>query len=50
MGGPPMQLFNDRKKYIWGNIPAYDVLQLERNEGEGYRGALDLLFAGSWSL
>ena len=46
MEGPFLHLFNERKKHIWGNMPAYDVLQLKGNEGEEYRGALDLLFAG----
>lgn len=34
-------------KYLWGNLPAFDVLQLESNEGEGYEGDLSLLFAGT---
>jgi hypothetical protein len=33
-------------KYLWGNIPAYDVLQLESNEGKSYARDLRILFAG----
>jgi hypothetical protein len=33
-------------KYLWGNIPAYDVLQLELNEGKSYARDLRILFAG----
>ncbi|KAL5347467.1 hypothetical protein ACLOAV_007779 [Pseudogymnoascus australis] len=35
------------KKYLWGNIPSLDVLQLGSNEGNNYRGQLNLLFAAS---
>lgn len=34
------------KKFLWGNIPAIDVLQLGSNEGDGYKKPLNLLFAG----
>ena len=34
------------KKYLWGNIPAFDVLRLESNEGKDYAGDLRILFAG----
>lgn len=34
------------KKYLWGNVPALDVLRLETNEGDNYPGQLSLLFAG----
>jgi len=33
-------------KYLWGNVPAIDVLRLEQNEGEDYTGNIALLFAG----
>lgn len=33
-------------KYLWGNMPAIDVLALERNEGLNYSNDLNLLFAG----
>lgn len=39
-----------RNKYLWGNIPAVDILQLKANEGEGYEGPLGLLFAGKIPL
>lgn len=34
------------KKFLWGNVPAIDVLQLGSNEGDGYGKPLNLLFAG----
>ncbi|KAJ8610781.1 hypothetical protein MRB53_038332 [Persea americana] len=37
------------KKYLWGNVPALDVVQLERNEGGKYKKDLNLLFAGGLS-
>ena len=42
----PARSFNHHKEYLWGNMPAFDVLKLEANEGKGYKGDLDLLFAG----
>lgn len=33
-------------KYLWGNTPAGDVLNLERNEGLSYADDIALLFAG----
>lgn len=38
------------KKYIWGNVPAFDVVQLAKNEGEGFQGELKLLFAGECAV
>ncbi|KAK4039008.1 hypothetical protein C8A01DRAFT_47462 [Parachaetomium inaequale] len=37
-------------KYLWGNVPALDILQLGSNEGEDYKGLLRLLFAASGDL
>ena len=34
------------KHFLWGNSPAMDVLQLQRNEGINFTGSLNLLFAG----
>ncbi|CZR50286.1 uncharacterized protein PAC_00158 [Phialocephala subalpina] len=34
-------------KYLWGNTPALDVLNLEQNEGLGHQEDLSLLFAAS---
>lgn len=45
--GPPQTAFGGRK-YLWGNVPAFDVLQLRSNEGEAYDGQLRLLFAGEY--
>jgi hypothetical protein len=33
-------------KYLWGNVPALDVLRLAENEGDSYAGDLRILFAG----
>ncbi|KAJ5150509.1 uncharacterized protein N7500_010698 [Penicillium coprophilum] len=37
-------------KYLWGNAPAIDVLQLEKNEGPRYPKDIALLFAASGDL
>ncbi|KAK2829922.1 hypothetical protein FQN49_007126 [Arthroderma sp. PD_2] len=37
-------------KYLWGNIPAFDVLQLGLNEGDTYGEGLRILFAASGDL
>ncbi|KAI9679628.1 MAG: hypothetical protein M1829_001590 [Trizodia sp. TS-e1964] len=37
-------------KYLWGNVPAFDVLQLAANEGGGHRDAVRLLFAGAFEV
>ncbi|KAK5993033.1 hypothetical protein PT974_06460 [Cladobotryum mycophilum] len=34
-------------KYLWGNMPAIDMLKLEQNEGEAFEGRLRLLCAAS---
>jgi hypothetical protein len=36
-------------KYLWGNTPAFDVLNLDQNEGLDYPEDLALLFAGWFS-
>jgi hypothetical protein len=46
MGGPLLTIFG-AKKYLWGNVPAYDVVKLASNEGNAYSGDLRLLFAGA---
>ena len=35
------------KEYLWGNVPALDVLRFGASEGEAYGGELSLLFAGA---
>lgn len=35
-------------KYLWGNTPAIDVVNLERNEGPDFKDDLHLLFAGKF--
>lgn len=34
------------KAYLWGNVPAADVLNLKNNEGLGYNEDIGILFAG----
>jgi hypothetical protein len=34
------------KKYLWGNVPAFDMLQLKNNEGINTCQSLSLLLAG----
>ncbi|KAI0022893.1 hypothetical protein F4780DRAFT_732073 [Xylariomycetidae sp. FL0641] len=50
MGGPPVTMFNNRKKHLWGNMPAFDLLNLVDNEGASYDGEIRLLFAASGDL
>lgn len=38
------------EKYLWGNTPAMDVLNLEQNEGLNYADDIALLFAGRISV
>jgi hypothetical protein len=41
--------FGAADKYLWGNVPAIDVLQLGQNEGIQHADDIALLFAGkSW--
>ena len=42
------QHFN--RKYLFGNMPALDVINLEQNEGLDFRGDLNVLFAGKCSI
>lgn len=39
--------FGRHKKFLWGNTPAIDILNLAANEGESYKKDLSLLFAAS---
>ncbi|KEY73762.1 hypothetical protein S7711_03071 [Stachybotrys chartarum IBT 7711] len=48
LGGGYQEFGN--KKYPWGNIPAFDVLQLSSNEGVAYDEDVSLLFAASGDL
>lgn len=40
-------LAHGRQKYLWGNVPAIDILNLQQNEGVDFTGDLRLLFAGT---
>lgn len=46
--GPFTQDTHGTCKYLWGNIPALDVIQLRDNEGLAYDQDLDILFAGKF--
>lgn len=37
-------------RFLWGNLPAFDILNLKHNEGEDYAKDLNLLFAASGDL
>ena len=37
-----------RQKYLWGNVPALDLLNLQQNEGIDFAEDLRLLFAGGY--
>jgi len=41
----PMTPFGS-KKFLWGNLPAIDILQLPANEGSNHQANLNVLFAG----
>ena len=47
--GLPMTPFG-HLNYLWGNIPAFDVLHIEKNEGCGYTKDIDMCFAGKLSM
>lgn len=49
IGGSPSSPFGG-KKFLWGNVPAIDVLRLSSNEGEDHQEDLRLLFAASGDL
>ncbi|KAK1240145.1 LOW QUALITY PROTEIN: hypothetical protein MKX08_007587 [Trichoderma sp. CBMAI-0020] len=49
-GDGPSQVVFGGLKYLWGNVPAIDVLQLAKNEGSTYDQDLHLLFAASGDL
>ncbi|KAL8320374.1 hypothetical protein RB597_006899 [Gaeumannomyces tritici] len=37
-------------KYLWGNVPAIDIVKLRENEGVDFKGDLCLLFPTSGNL
>ena len=50
VGSSPLpKPFGAGKKYLWGNVPAHDILQLLAHEGANYDKDLHLLFAGKFS-
>ncbi|KAK1490750.1 hypothetical protein CCUS01_14345 [Colletotrichum cuscutae] len=50
IGNGPPQVTYGAGKYLWGNVPAFDVLRLGANEGVSYDEQLRLLFAASGDL
>ena len=51
MEGPLVgSISHGRQKYLWGNVPAIDLLNLQRNEGVDYAEDLRLLFAGGYLI
>ena len=47
--GQPVDMVSyGRQKYLWGNVPALDLLNLQQNEGVDFDGDLRLLFAGDY--
>lgn len=38
-----------KKKYLWGNVPAFDMLRLDSNEGSDYNDNIRILCAGMFS-
>ena len=40
------QVSHGRQKYLWGNVPALDLVKLQQHEGADFAGDLRLLFAG----
>lgn len=41
------QGFYGQRKFLWGNVPALDIINMEANEGLAYNKPLNLLFAGT---
>ncbi|KAA8576352.1 hypothetical protein EYC84_006485 [Monilinia fructicola] len=39
-----------RKKYLWGNVPAIDMVQSSKNEGKEFPEQFNLLFAASGDI
>ncbi|KAI3337490.1 hypothetical protein HD806DRAFT_543118 [Xylariaceae sp. AK1471] len=48
-GGPPHVVFGTRK-YLWGNVPAFDVIRLNQNEGVDFQDPMRILFAASGDM
>lgn len=48
MGNWISMVQHGRKKYLWGNVPAIDILQSRQNEGNTLPEMFNLLFAGKF--
>jgi hypothetical protein len=44
----PMLVMHGKEKYLWGNVPAIDLINNGNNEGLGLPAKLRLLFAGTY--
>lgn len=44
------QVINNSLKYLWGNVPALDMLAVHANEGLEYKERLSLSFAGEYHV
>ncbi|KAI0108740.1 hypothetical protein F4776DRAFT_643594 [Hypoxylon sp. NC0597] len=45
-----LPLFVGGRIYLWGDVPAIDVIRFGKNEGEDFRGSLDILFAAPGNM
>lgn len=43
---PPPFIRFGQAKFLWGNVPALDIIKLDENEGGTYNKHMNLLFAG----
>ena len=42
--------YHGMRKYLWGNVPAVDMLKRSHNEGNALPEQLRLLFAGTYLI
>jgi hypothetical protein len=49
-GPGPILVMHGREKYLWGNMPALDLINHGENEGLSLPAELRLLFAGTYLL
>ncbi|KAI2768200.1 hypothetical protein F4815DRAFT_498186 [Daldinia loculata] len=50
IGNSSAQVSYGSNKYLWGNVPAIDVIQLQHNEGVNFKNPLNLLFPASGDM
>ncbi|KAI0479855.1 hypothetical protein F4859DRAFT_451626 [Xylaria cf. heliscus] len=49
-GSPQIQTHFGTPRYLWGNVPAIDIIQLGKNEGVDFQGPMRILFAASGDM